>query len=151
MDTKTTGKNRINTFLSLFIIINIIGDIGNVAFWWANPDSRAASLNTSYLATVAGVDNALIAGTAILLIVAFIYAIGLFGLLKKQKWAPLLVIVISIANRTLALVIYFISPAFAFWAIWTIILVALAYMDYRKLSTAPATAQAPPPSAPIQS
>jgi hypothetical protein len=122
----------------LFIAINIIGDIGNIAFWWASPSSRAASLNTGYIGVAAGVDNALIAGTVILLVVASVYAASLFGLMKKMKWALPLVIAISIANRALALVLYFISPAFAFWAVWTIILVALAYFDMRKMKSAPA-------------
>jgi len=115
------------------VLINIVGDIGNVAFRWANPDSRAASLNTGYIGVTAGIENALIADTIILLIVAVVYIIALFGLMKRMKWAPHLIIAISIANRVLALVLYFISPAFAFWAVWTIILVALAYLDWRKM------------------
>ena len=138
MSTKPVSKNRIHQILMLFIAINIIGDVGNVAFWWANPSSRAASLNTGYIGVSAGVDNALIAGTVVLLVVAAVYAASLFGLMKKLKWALPLVIAISIANRALALVLYFISPAFAFWAVWTIILVAVAYLDWRKMKTVPA-------------
>jgi hypothetical protein len=69
------------------------------------------------------------------LVVAVVYIASLFGLMKKMKWALPLVIAISIANRVLALVLYFISPAFAFWAIWTIIHVI--YLDWRKMKTAP--------------
>jgi hypothetical protein len=133
MNIKTGNLGRIHTILVLFVTLNIIGDIGNVAFWWANSDSRAASLNTGYIATVAGIDNALIAGTVILLVVSLVYIVALFGLLKKMVWAPLLVIAISIANRALALPLYFISPAFAFWAVWTVILVIVSYLDWRKL------------------
>ncbi len=136
METKTVGKSRINTVLTVFVLITIIGEVGNVGFWFASESSRAASLNTSYLATAIGVDNALFAASAILLIVAVVYAVSLVGLFRKQKWAPLLVIGISIVNRLLALLIYFVSPAFAFWGVWTIILVVAAVMDYRKLSPA---------------
>ncbi len=145
MNIQTTGKNRITTILTLFIIVNIIGDVGNVGFWIVNSSSRAASLNSSYLATAVGIDNALIAGSAILLIVALVYAFSLFGLMKKQKWAPLLVIAVSIVNRALALLIYFISPAFVFWAVWTVILVVLSYMVYRKMAMTTATT-APTPA-----
>lgn len=123
----------IHRLLIFAVLINIIGDIGNVIFWWVNPDSRGLSLNTGIIGAAAGNDAALIAGTVTLLVVAAIYAVGLFGLLKRKLWAPLLIIAISIANRALALVLYFISPAFAFWAVWTVILVVLAYLDLRKM------------------
>ena len=103
MTAKAVKLGKLHTILILFVAINIIGDIGNVAFWWANPSSRDASLNTGYIASVAGNDNALIAGTVILLVVSAVYAVALFGLLKKMTWAPLLVIAISIANRVIAL------------------------------------------------
>ncbi len=146
MNTKINGKNRINTILIVFILVNIIGDIGNVGFWFASPSSREASLNTSILASAVGIDNALIAASAMLLVVALVYAFSIIGLFKKQKWAPLLVIAISVVNRGLALLIYFISPAFAFWAVWTIILVVVSFMSYRKLSAPSPQATTTPPT-----
>ncbi len=137
MTAKAVKLGKLHTILILFVAINIIGDIGNVVFWWANPSSRDASLNTGYIASVAGNDNALIAGTVILLVVSAVYAVALFGLLKKMTWAPLLVIAISIANRVIALPLYYISPAFAFWAVWTAILVVLSYLDWKKLKAQP--------------
>jgi hypothetical protein len=133
MTTKSTSKGIVHKILLLFIAINIIGDIGNIAFWWASPSSRASSLNTGYIGVSAGIDNALIAGTVVLLVVAVVYIASLFGLIKRMKWALPLIIAISIANRALALVLYFISPAFAFWAVWTVILVILAYLDWRQM------------------
>jgi hypothetical protein len=122
----------------LFVLINIIGDIGNVVFWWSNSASRAASLNTGYIGVTVGIGNALIAGTIILLVVAAVYAIALYGLIKQMKWAPQLIIVITVVNRALALILYFISPAFVFWAFWSIILIALSYFDWSKMNTAKA-------------
>jgi hypothetical protein len=92
-----------------------------------------------------GAGNALAIGSAVLLGVAAVYIVALFGLFKRLKWAPLLVIAISVVNRALALLLYFISPAFAFWAVWTVILVALAYLDYSKILVS-----TPPPSSPAQ-
>lgn len=120
MTTEAAGLGLIHKILMFFIIINIIGDIGNVALWWA-----------------IGAFNERIAGIIILLIVAAVYVIALFGLLRKLKWAPLLVIAISVANRALAFVIYLVSPAFAFWAVWTVIIVVLAYLDWRKMKSLP--------------
>ena len=87
MTTKPVCQGIIHKILMLFIAINIIGDIGNVAFWWASPSSRAASLNTGYIGVAAGIDNALIAGTIVLLVVAVVYIASLFGLMKQMKWA----------------------------------------------------------------
>jgi hypothetical protein len=137
MTTKVDKLGKLHTVLVLFVAINIIGDIGNVAFWWANSSSLDASLNTGYIASVAGNGNALIAGTTILLVVSAVYAAALFGLLKKMAWAPLLVIAISVANRVIALPLYFISAAFAFWAVWTVILVVVSYLDWKKLKAQP--------------
>ena len=137
MTAKAVKLGKLHAVLILFVAINIIGDVGNVAFWWANPSSRDASLNTGYIASVAGNGNALIAGTIILLVVSAVYAAALFGLLKKMAWAPLLIIIISVANRAIALPLYFISPAFAFWAVWTAILLAVSYLDWKKLKAQP--------------
>ena len=141
MTIKLASLGKIHKILMLFVLINIIGDIGNVAFWWANSASRAASLNTGYIGVAAGIGNALIVGTIVLLVVAVVYIIALFGLMKQKKWAPQLIIVISVVNRALALVLYFISPAFVFWAVWSIILIALAYFDWSKMNTAKAVTQ----------
>lgn len=132
MTTKTVSLGWIHRILILFVVINILGDIGNVAFWYASPDSQGSLLG-SYIGSVAGAGSALVAGTVVLLVVAVIYIAALFGLLKKLLWAPLLVIAISVANRALALVLYEISFAFVFWAVWTVIFVVLAYLDWRKM------------------
>jgi hypothetical protein len=135
MTTKPASLGIIHKVLIVFVVINIVGDIGNVAFWWADSASRL-SLNAGFIGTVvASKSDALIAGTVILLVVAVIYTVALFGLLKKMKWAPKLIIAISVANRALALVLYLISPAFAFWAVWSIILIILSYFDWRKMNT----------------
>ncbi len=87
----------------------------------------------SILYQLAGSSYTLPIASVILLIVASIYIVSVFGLVKKMKFAPLLVIAVSVVNRSLALVLYFISPAFAFWAVWTIILVAVSYIDFRRI------------------
>jgi hypothetical protein len=137
MSGKSTGTSWIHRLLIFFVLINIIGDLGNVAAWWANPDSRALSLNNGIIGSAVGTDSALIAGSVILTVVAVVYIASLIGLFRKQKWGSLLVIAISIANRVLAVFLYKISAAFAFWGIWTIILVVFAYLDHRNLAAHP--------------
>jgi hypothetical protein len=132
--SKTDNLGLIHKVLIVFVILNIIGDIGNVIFWWVSPSSRI-SLTPSIIGNAAGADNALIAGTIILTVVSLVYIVSLYGLLKKMLWAPLLVIAISIANRVLAIFLYQISLAFVFWAVWTAILVVFGYLDWRKIKS----------------
>ena len=134
MTIKPVGLGIVLKILMVFVVVNIIGDIGNVAFWWATPSSRS-SLNPSIIGNAIGADNALLAGTIVLAIVAFVYIISLFGLMKKLKWAPLLVSALSVFNRAIAVFLYQISFAFIFWAIWTAIMVVLSYLVYRKMNT----------------
>lgn len=141
MTVKPARLGIIHKIFMLFILINIIGEIGNVAFWLANSASRAASLNNSIIGVVAGIGNALIIGTIVLLAVAVVHIIALFGLMKQTKWAPQLIIVITVVNRGLALILYVISPAFVFWAVWSIILIVFAYFDWRKMNTLKAVTQ----------
>ena len=152
MNSQTAPKNRINTVLILFVLLNIIGDIGNVIFWYASPSSQSSlvggttggvEMTGGYIAQWAGADAALAAGTIILLVVSVVYIAALFGLLKRRTWAPLLVIAISIANRVLAVFLFELSFAFVFWGVWTIILVVVAAFDYRKLSSSASAMKAP--------
>ena len=129
---KAANLGLIHKILIVFVLINIIGDIGNVIFWWVSPSSRL-SLTQSIIGNAVGAYDALIAGTVVLLVVSIVYIVSLYGLLKKMLWAPLLVIAISIANRVLAVFLYEISFAFVFWAVWTIILVVVSFLDWRKI------------------
>jgi hypothetical protein len=147
MNSKSLDKNRIHTVLVLFVLLNIVGDIGNVILWHANPSSQLSIVpvlnagipsNGGYIYSLLGDAAATLAvGSTILTVVAVIYAIALYGLLTKKTWGALVVIVVSVVNRIFAVFLYELSPAFAFWGVWTIILVVVAYLDYRKLKIAP--------------
>ncbi len=148
MTTQTTTQAKpaslgwIHRILTIFVIINIIGEVGNVIAWWAVP-SMQISLNggtlngvtspPSILSDAVGAQNALIIGSVLLLAVAAVYAYSLLGLRNKKPSAALLVIGISIVNRVIALFIFAISEAFIFWAMWTVILVVVSYLDWKKL------------------
>jgi hypothetical protein len=55
MTAKPASLGKIHKILLVLVAINIIGDIGNIAFWWISPASRVASLNTSIIGAHAGV------------------------------------------------------------------------------------------------
>jgi hypothetical protein len=133
MNLSKAGKNWFNILLILLVAINIIGDVGNIALWNSEPSSKE-SLMGGYIDSLAGAENALTAGTIILAVVSIIYIASLLGLLKKQKWGPLLVIAISIANRAIAVFLYSFNEFFFLWFAWTIILLIVAFLDFRKLS-----------------
>lgn len=141
-EVKPVKLGLIHKLLILFVAINILGEVGNVVAWWAVP-SMQISLNggelngvvspPSILSSAVGSQNALIIGSVILIAVAAAYAYTLIGLRKKQQKAPLMVIAISVVNRLLTLIIFAISAAFVFWAVWTVILVVVSYLDWQKL------------------
>ena len=141
MTIKPARLGIIHKILMLFVLINAIGDIGNIVIWWTNSASRAASLNTAYIGVTVGIANALIVGTIALLVVAVVYIIAFYGLMKQMKWAHQLIIFNTVVNRALALILYFVSPAFMLWAVWSIILITLAYFDWGKMNAAKAVTQ----------
>ncbi len=140
--TKPVSLGWVHRILMAFVVITIIGEIGNVIAWWAIPGAQV-SLNGGELGGVTspasllnawfGSQGALIVGSILLLVVAAVYAYSVWGLLKKQKKAPLIIIGVSIINRILTLVIFAISVAVAFFAVWTVILLVVSYLDWRKL------------------
>ncbi len=134
MNNQKPYKNRINTVLIIVLLTNIIGDLGNVVLWRAIPASRALSLNTGFIGNAVGADNALVAGSVILIIVSVVYIAAFIGLFKKQHWGPLLVIANSIANRGFAVILYKINLYFTLWGVWTIVLVVVALLDYHNLT-----------------
>ena len=124
----------INTLLILCVIGNIVTDVVNVGVWIGSPSSQA-SLKAGAIAKTFGAFNGLIIGAVILLAVSIVYAAGLFGLLRKQRWAALLVVAISVANRAVAVLIFeFTFPVFY---AWTVALVIVASLDYWFLSKPP--------------
>jgi hypothetical protein len=132
MNFKRVELGLIGKILAVAIAINIIGDISNVALWWVNPGSQT-SLSAGYLSVTSGVDYALNVGTVILLIVSLAYSVAFFGVIKRLAWMPLLVISVSIVNRMLAVLLYPIDAMFVFWTAWTVILVVIAGLVWRRL------------------
>ena len=133
MTTKPANKGIIHKILMLFIAINIIGDIGNVAFWWASPSSRAASLNTGYIGVAAGINNALIVGTIVLLVVAVVYIASFVRFNEANE------VGITISHRHIhseprtCLSPLLHKPRIRILGSLDIILVVLAYLDWRKM------------------
>ncbi len=150
-EMKPMGISRIHRLLVFFVVVNIIGELGTVAFWYGSPSSRVSLLPSILGTSINNVDVTLAVGSALTALIAVVYIVSLLGLMKKQKWGPLMVFAISIVNRALALVIYEVSVAFVFWLVWTIILLGFAYLDFRQITEHPSTPAASESQPEVQS
>jgi hypothetical protein len=118
------GKHKV---LLILTALTIIGELISIILWTVNPtipsgQSIRFTLAADYTLAVA---NAAV--FAVLNIVSF------FLILRRNKFGPLFLIAISIANRVVSHGI-FIGGAHLFFIIWTVLLVVFAYLDYRNLS-----------------
>ena len=125
-------KAAINWLLILYVAGNIIFDLANVGVWIASPSSRT-SLQGGPIAKTLGSLPGLAVGSAILIAVSVAFGLGLFGLIRKQKGAPLLIIATAVANRLLALLIF--EATYSIFYAGTVILICIALLDYWFLST----------------
>ncbi len=135
--SKLVYVDLITKILLIMTILNVAGNISNVVIWlmspsWGDPSMRE-SLNDGLIASFVGKDGALVISSAIILFYATVYAIAAFGLFRKSKWAPPLVIAVSVVNRALALgVIFEPNVAFLIWSAWKLVIISLAFYLWRK-------------------
>ena len=134
--SKLAHANLITKILLIMTILNVAGNISNVVIWlmspsWHDPSLRE-SLNGGLIASFVGNDGALVISSAIILFYATAYAIAAFGLFRKTKWAPLLIIAVTIVDRALALVIFQLNIGFLTWSVWKIVMISLAFYLLRK-------------------
>jgi hypothetical protein len=113
--------------LLVLTALTIIGEVASIILWTLNPtipsgQSIRFTLAVDYTIAVA---NAAIF-TALNLI-AFVW------ILRRNKIGPVFLIAISILNRVISHPI-FIGGVHLIFLTWTVILVILAYLDYRKLA-----------------
>jgi hypothetical protein len=131
--SKLTSANLITKILLILIILNIAGDIAAATMFLWDPSLGELSVYGGLIASFAGKYNAVLITIAILLGYAVVYAVSVFGVLKKLKWAPPLVIAVSVVNRTLALgIIFEANVAWLIWSAWKLGIIALAFYLWRK-------------------
>jgi hypothetical protein len=114
-------KDPNHKILLILLAITIIGEVASIIIWYSLPDLRMTLIVEYTTAIVAAVVPAL------LNIVAFI------GVLKKNKWGSLLVIVVSIPNRILGLFLFESPASTGVFALWTALLVIFAYMNFQEI------------------
>jgi hypothetical protein len=136
MGAKTSKLNYASLMakiLLILIVLNIAGDVLAAAFFLWDPSLGELSVYGGLIASFAGKNGAVMITSVILLGYAVIYAVSVFGLLSKLKWAPPLVIAVSVVNRALALgIIFEPNVAFLIWSAWKLVIIALAFYLWRK-------------------
>jgi hypothetical protein len=131
--SKLLNANLITKSLLILIILNIAGDVIAAVFFLWDPSLGELSVYGGLIAGFAGKNSAVMITIAILLGYAVVYAVSIFGLLRKLKWALTLVIAVSVVNRALALgVIFEPNVAWVIWSAWKLVIIALAAYLWRK-------------------
>ena len=108
--------------LTILIAANIVLDITAIAIWAALP---ANTWNGMYRL------DSLIAGSEAALAATF-FAVTLFGLKRRKKWAPMLAIALTVTQRVFAFYVVFPSIAIPIPLIWCLILIYFASKGIKK-------------------
>jgi hypothetical protein len=118
--SKSSSDNPHKT-LTLLITANIVLDITAMAIWAALPTN---TWNGMYRL------NSFIASLEAALAAAF-FGVTLFGLNKRQKWAPILAIAITVTQRVFAFYVFFPSIAIPIPLIWSLVIIYFAFKDIK--------------------
>jgi len=117
---KSSSSNPHKT-LTRLITANIILDILAIAIWAVLP---ANTWNGMYRL------DSLIAGSEAALAAAF-FAVTFFGLKKRQTWAPILAITLTVSQRVFAAYVFFPSIAIPIPLIWSLVIIYFAFKDIK--------------------
>jgi 4-hydroxybenzoate polyprenyltransferase len=80
--------------------------------------------------------DSFIAGLEAALAASF-FAVTLFGLKKRQKWAPILAIAITVTQRIFAAYVFFPSIAIPIPLIWSLVIIYFAFKDVKLQNSKP--------------
>jgi hypothetical protein len=118
--SRSSSSNPHKT-LTRLIAANIVLDIIAIVIWGSLP---ANTWNGMYRldSFIAGLEAAL---------AATFFAVTLFGLKKRQKWAPILAIALTVTQRVFAVYVFFPSIVIPIPLIWSLIIIYFAFKEIR--------------------
>jgi hypothetical protein len=116
-----SSSSKPHKILARLIAANIVLDIIAIAIWASLPVN---TWNGMYRL------DSLIAASEAALAAAF-FAVTLFGLKKRQTWAPILAITITVIQRVFAAYVFFPSIAIPIPLIWSLIIIYFAFKDIK--------------------
>jgi hypothetical protein len=107
--------------LTRLVGLNIVFDLIAIAIWAVFPNLQWTIYRLGF--SIVGTEAALAAA---------LFTLTLFGLRKKQKWAPILAIIITITQRVFATYVFFPSPALILTLIWSLLIIYFAYREMKN-------------------
>ena len=110
--------------LTAFVAANIVLDIIAIAIWAGAPATQWSIYQLGF--SIVGAEAA---------VAAALYAVTLFGLLKKKKWAPYLALIVTVNQRVFATYVFFPSTAIGVTLIWSLIIIYFAYRTIKTQNT----------------
>ena len=117
-----SDSHRIFTRL---VWLNIALDVLSIPIWIALPLTQ-----TSFSGATLIVDPVLAIVDAIL--AAAVFALALFGIIKKKKWGTYLAVTATIAQRVTGLFIFAPNIFMAIEVIWSLLIIFFAYKELQK-------------------
>ncbi len=112
---------KTHKILSRLVGLNIVFDLIAIVIWAVFPNLQWTIYRLGF--SIVGAEAAL---------AAVLFALTLFGLRKKQKWAPILAIIITITQRVFATYVFFPSPALILTLIWSLVIIYFAYKEMKN-------------------
>jgi len=113
-------KTNPHKVLTAFVALNIVLDVLAIAIWTVFPATQWSIYQLGF--TIVGPEEALAAA---------LFTLTLFGLMKKNKWAPFLAITLTIIQRSFAAYVFFPSTAIPVTSIWSLLIIYFAYRDIK--------------------
>jgi hypothetical protein len=107
--------------LTRLVAANIVLDSLAIAIWGLFPATQWSIYQLGF--TIVGAEAA---------VAAILYSITLFGLLKKWKWAPVLALSITVAQRVFASYVFSINIATALTLSWSLVIIYFVYKDLKN-------------------
>jgi hypothetical protein len=118
-------RDTAHKILLTLTALTIVGEVASIILWIVNPTlppgQARFTLVVDYTVAVA---NAAV--FSVLNIIAFVL------IFRRNKWGPLFLIAISVANRVVSST-FFIGGAHLIFISWAALLIIFALLDYRKL------------------
>jgi len=106
--------------LTGLVAANIALDVIAILIWGLAPATQWSIYRLGF--TIVGAEAA---------IAAAMFALTLFGLIKKRSWAPKLTIVITVAQRIFGTYVFFPSLAIFITLAWSLIIIIIAYLTIK--------------------
>lgn len=114
-------QGKTHKTLTRLVALNIVFDLIAIAIWAIFPNLQWSIYRLGF--SIVGTEAALAAA---------LFALVLFGLHKKHKWAPILAIIITVTQRVFATYVFFPSPALLLTLIWSLLIIYFAYKEIKN-------------------